>query len=405
MERKEVTAKPSHRRRPPKKGRLRYAPIYIYLVIAIPACTPARLEVVNITTSYTEIRDTTGHNVIIATSSETHRKVPRMAYGLEWLAAPVIGALTAEWNDRRQLEQQQKLMQMQVQGQKEMGLFNQQLALDTWEKTNYAAQRRQMEKAGLNVGLMYSKGGAGGTTQGGSPGSVTGGQAPAGGGEMGMGIGMAMQLKMMQAQIAKTEAETEQIKGTTPGKTKGAEQEARLTELHADLTELERDVKTSNYHNLVNQFNALAWKTVQEAYTAETGAEVAAGTAEARIQQAKLDLGESAMRILAQKAGIYNTQADTTNKQEMRKLLVQELFDKKDINGKSWREYSLEEKRVAIQKRQQELQESTFDWNMMNQSVDKIIGIFDTVADLVGTMNAAPKIITNKAYINSGKKP
>ena len=35
-----------------------------------------------------------------------------------------------------------------------------------WKDTNYAAQVEEMKKAGLSVGLMYGKGGAGGATTG-----------------------------------------------------------------------------------------------------------------------------------------------------------------------------------------------------------------------------------------------
>jgi len=39
-----------------------------------------------------------------------------------------------------------------------------------WDYTNYENQRKHMEKAGLNVGLMYGQGGGGGSTMGGGAG-------------------------------------------------------------------------------------------------------------------------------------------------------------------------------------------------------------------------------------------
>ena len=116
-------------------------------------------------------------------------------------ALDTIGGLAMQGvNDRRQLRQQQKLMQQQIKGQKEMGKFNQALALEMWDKTNYKAQVEQLKKAGLNVGLMYDGGGASGTTQ--TPtGSVSGGNAPVGGGEVkGMGMQLGMQMALLKAQ-------------------------------------------------------------------------------------------------------------------------------------------------------------------------------------------------------------
>jgi len=111
-------------------------------------------------------------------------------------------------NDRRQLKQQGKLQALEIEGQKQMGIFNRQQQMQLWNDTNYSAQMEQLKKAGLNPGLMYGMGGgSGGTTQA-NTGNVTGGQAPQGGGEI---MGMAM----MQAQIRNINADTQQKEATT----------------------------------------------------------------------------------------------------------------------------------------------------------------------------------------------
>ena len=92
-------------------------------------------------------------------------------------AGGALGIATAGWQDKRQLKQQEKLQELAMKGQKEMSEFNQGLAIDTWEKTNAAAQRKQLEKAGLNVGLMYGGPGGGGRTTA-QPGTVGGATAP-----------------------------------------------------------------------------------------------------------------------------------------------------------------------------------------------------------------------------------
>ena len=86
---------------------------------------------------------------------------------IDQLASAGLGLLLENHNDKRQIEQQQKLQQLQIQGQMQLGAFNQKLAKEMWEYTNYPAQVEQMKKAGLNVGLLYKGAGAGGTTSGG----------------------------------------------------------------------------------------------------------------------------------------------------------------------------------------------------------------------------------------------
>jgi hypothetical protein len=115
--------------------------------------------------------------------------------------------------DKRQLEQQEKLSEQQarIQNQAQMKM---------WEDTNYSAQVEQLNKAGLNPGLLYGKGGGGGTTVGGG---ISGGQAAnaaatqtANTQSRGMAIqqGMMMaQLEVMKSQANKNDAEAEAIRG------------------------------------------------------------------------------------------------------------------------------------------------------------------------------------------------
>lgn len=130
----------------------------------------------------------------------------------------LLGEIFAGYNDKRQINQQQKLTNMQLAANKDMSAYNFQQQYDMWQKTNYPAQVEQLEKAGLNPALLYAKGGPGGTT-GAPSGGIGGGTAPSGGHEMmdvmGMGMQsqqMMMQLKMQQAQIELTQAQAEATK-------------------------------------------------------------------------------------------------------------------------------------------------------------------------------------------------
>ena len=54
------------------------------------------------------------------------------------------------------MEASNQAQENQVRSQKELMEFGSKLAYENWLKTNYNAQRGQLEKAGLNVGLMYN---------------------------------------------------------------------------------------------------------------------------------------------------------------------------------------------------------------------------------------------------------
>lgn len=114
----------------------------------------------------------------------------------------IMGLATAGWQDRRQLEQQRKLQELQEAGNKKMADYQQKLAMQMWEQTNYPAQVEQLKLAGLNPGLLYGKSGGGGTTANASVGSVSGGTASSGQGEIMQGIGLMQQQQQMRLQNA-----------------------------------------------------------------------------------------------------------------------------------------------------------------------------------------------------------
>lgn len=124
-------------------------------------------------------------------------------------AGGIMGMILGGYNDERQYRQQQDLQNLQIRGQKEMTDYQMMKQMEMWKNTNYPAQLEMMKKAGLSPGLMYGKGGGGGTTTGNASGSVTGGTAPQGGREIQDMMGMGMQLQLLKAQKENIEADTE----------------------------------------------------------------------------------------------------------------------------------------------------------------------------------------------------
>lgn len=126
-----------------------------------------------------------------------------------------MGMMMGDYNDRRQKEQQQKLQNMQITGQKDMMDYGYQKQMQMWKETNFKAQVDELNKAGLNAGLIYGMGGGGGTTTGQATGNVQGASAPQGGREIQDMTGMGMQMGQLAAQTALLQAQTEKAKTET----------------------------------------------------------------------------------------------------------------------------------------------------------------------------------------------
>lgn len=159
------------------------------------------------------------------------------------------------------LKNQQKLMQQAWEYEKEgMGLqynYGQQAAdaeyrrnLQMWKDTNFAAQRDEMEKAGLSVGLMYGNGGgqaastAGGTAT--QPNAPKTNPVEVALQQEAMGLQLKQieaQNKLANAETAKTLAEANKIAGVD---TKGQELNNRWQEIENRIQLSKENIAESN---------------------------------------------------------------------------------------------------------------------------------------------------------------
>lgn len=135
----------------------------------------------------------------------------------------IMGMMMGGWNDERQLKQQRELQNMQEAGNKRMLDYSMMKQLEMWQKTGPGAYKELLEQAGLNSALMYGMSGGGGQTTGGGSNGVSAGNAPSGGGEIGMGIQQAMQLQLLKAQKENIEADTDNKKAGAKNLTASAE--------------------------------------------------------------------------------------------------------------------------------------------------------------------------------------
>ena len=97
-----------------------------------------------------------------------------LGMGLSMLDEAIFG----DRRRKKQIEQQQKLTDIQKGANLEMMDAQKKQQLEMWEATNYKAQIEQMKKAGLNPASIYGEGGGGLTSLGsGAVGSASGGAA------------------------------------------------------------------------------------------------------------------------------------------------------------------------------------------------------------------------------------
>jgi hypothetical protein len=156
-----------------------------------------------------------------------------------------LGLALGGINNKRQIDQQQKLTDMQLQANKNMSVFQQQQQKEMWDYTNYENQKQHLENAGLNPALMYGMSGGGGATVGGGA-TTSGGasQAPQGGHEVMDMLQMQTQkaqIELMEAQANKANTEAQNIKGVqtenTVANTANTNQQTENAKLEAIIKE------------------------------------------------------------------------------------------------------------------------------------------------------------------------
>lgn len=272
------------------------------------------------------------------------------------LVGPLAGMAMTGWNDRRQLRQQEALMQQQIAGQKELTKFNQEMSYDMWLKTNYGPQVEQMKKAGLNPALMYGMGGGGGQSTNVTPGNVTGGNAPVGGGEVMSGMGMTSQLGLIEAQrkvlesqarLNNTEADKKEGVDTELGKTQianltqgiqNAKAEEELKKVQVRIADLDEKLKGETFEYAINTIKWQSDKLYSELEKIQRENQISAETYDEQIKIVKAELVGIYLRNSLTQAQTGKTKSDIqVNNAQIQKMSA-------DIAQK-WKELNLTESR------------------------------------------------------------
>jgi len=195
----------------------------------------------------------------------------------------------------------------QLKGQKKALAQQNAAALDMWNKTNYGAQMGHLKSAGLNPGLIYGMGGAGGQL-----GSSNAMPEAAKAGTM--DIAGNAQLALMQAQKENIEADTKN-KEAEAAATAGV----RTEKIRTEIDSIRQDIK-----------NQVAEEALTDAETVlrRIDARYQGETVEARIASVDTQLNklQNELRIIENNADISNATKDTAI-QAIKVDLLQKLLD------------------------------------------------------------------------------
>lgn len=275
------------------------------------------------------------------------------------MLAPVAGAAAGALGigQKRQLKQQQKLNDQQEAATKRLQQQQADLQYDMWNKTNYAAQVAHLKEAGLNPGLLYGKGGAGGATTGSiGMGSVGGGQAEEPSKALGIGAQTGMmvaQQALIAAQTKKIEAETAKISGVDTEKaeteiqslTQGienAKQVQKLNEVQERLTRLNGDLVAKTMDATADRIYWEANKTMSEASSALTEAYI---SNEVREEKVKIIQQEALSGVLR---NILLKSEKEVNDQKIKQMAESIM--------QGWHQIAQGDSRIAIEKFKNEIQ-------------------------------------------------
>jgi hypothetical protein len=167
------------------------------------------------------------------------------------IASGVIGTGASfginQLNAELQMKRQKELMELQVKNQERLNRMGHELQMETWKKTNYAAQMKELAAAGLNPSLIYGKSGSGGVTGSQGGGSASGGQAPS-----------TAFMNIEALDLAKRAKEIELL-------------DAQAKNINADTSNKEQDVRAKEFIQKIKEDNEQALRVAMNwNWTAES---------------------------------------------------------------------------------------------------------------------------------------
>lgn len=259
-----------------------------------------------------------------------------------------LGLVTAGFNDRRQLRQQEKLNKQQSKYDQALMAYQQGLGIKTWKETGYGAQKQMMKDADLSPALMYGGSGGGGMTVGNANATVGAPKAPTGGGEMEALSVVGAQRRLLEAQARNLDADTAKKTGVDTDLVK---EQIRIQRNAADFAKNTYDV---NYGMLLDA----AEKLSNEAEIARGNRNVRNATIDTEIQTRKAELVG---------LGIANEV-----KKLQGELTEEQIKATAESVAQKWREIDIKQGKLDLDKFVNDVKEST---KLTTETIMKVISI------------------------------
>jgi hypothetical protein len=276
----------------------------------------------------------------------------------------IMGNVMNRNASNNQLAMQQKFMDMQIQGSKDLSNYNKNNTLDVWNRTNYQAQMEHLKKAGLNPGLLYSKGGQGGSTL--SVGQkVDSGRAEYTGTKNAKMMEIAtkiaeqsVQLKNIEADTKKKEAEAENIsKGTEKTgaeiallevNTGNAKLDQVNKQINNDIADLNLELKESTLSDSIDIINMQLRDIYYTYKNKESDLSLKEGTINSNIEKAKIELAGVKLENTLKRWGIKMKPQELDLIKSKIYEISRSLHYKELDNQRSWENITQEIYRIGI---------------------------------------------------------
>ena len=242
-----------------------------------------------------------------------------------------LGAIFNMISQNQQFKQAQRLQNLQIGGQEQLMDYSMQKQLDMWNATNYQPQVEQLQKAGLNPGLLYAKGGPGGVT--GSPqGGVSGQPATNNAANMTTAMGimnqntlLESQAKLMQAQANETNIRAQKEAGVDTAVAKSQEQlniantdnanaNTQLQKVQTEIADLNKQLLGATLPQQIQLVGKQLDKTIQEITAIGLDNKLNQETLQTKVKMA-------AAQLIGQYLQNNLTKAETTQSQAQTKEL------------------------------------------------------------------------------------
>lgn len=249
-------------------------------------------------------------------------------------------------NSRKEFKRQKELMGLQQEYQK-----------DLWDYTNAENQVEHYKNAGLNVGLMYDKGGSSAST--GSFGMSAPSQAPA---QFGIDINQAQQtqsvVELNQALADKARAEADNARG-------GVADNLRID---SEMKEFDLSMKEATSNGIINLINSQAGKMEEDWKTQTATRKVAEGTIDTEIKHARESMLKTINEKILAAAKYDQVRQDIENSIKQLEINKQNADTQKQ---KMLNDKFIQDAQIKLQESGLELQET----KMWVDGVSRVVGM------------------------------